>query len=96
MAVMPLRSRYPLLALAAMLSAGAAHAQPQPPATPAPIAGIPVNYDEAKVGNYTLARPADAGERQTRARRQDLERKAASGDRAAVRGKRIRAQPRPP
>jgi hypothetical protein len=54
---MPLRSRYPLLALAAMLSAGAANAQPHPPAAPAPIAGIPVNYDEAKVGNYTLPDP---------------------------------------
>jgi hypothetical protein len=54
---MPLRSRYPLLALAAMLSAAAANAQPQPPANPAPIAGIPVNYDEAKVGNYTLPDP---------------------------------------
>ena len=57
MAVMPLRSRYPLLALAAMLPAGAAYAQPQPPASPAAVAGIPVNYDEAKVGNYTLPDP---------------------------------------
>ncbi|HTX33865.1 MAG TPA: hypothetical protein VME43_02555 [Bryobacteraceae bacterium] len=54
---MPLRSRYPLLALAAMLPAGAAYAQPQPPASPAAVAGIPVNYDEAKVGNYTLPDP---------------------------------------
>ncbi|MGO9259048.1 MAG: acetylxylan esterase [Bryobacteraceae bacterium] len=54
---MPPRSRNPLLALAAMLSAGSVNAQPHPPANPAPIAGIPVNYDEAKVGNYTLPDP---------------------------------------
>jgi len=35
----------------------------EPPPTPAPkpapdvVAGIPVNYDEAKVGNYTLVDP---------------------------------------
>jgi hypothetical protein len=56
MAVMPLRSCDSLPALALFL-AGAALAQPQPPANPAPIAGIPVNYDESKVGNYTLPDP---------------------------------------
>lgn len=53
MAVM--RSAYPLFALAAILSA--AHAQSQPPADPKPIAGIPVNYEETKVGSYTLPDP---------------------------------------
>jgi hypothetical protein len=56
MAGMPQGSRYPLLALAAFLSAGA-HAQPQPPAAPAAVAGIPINYDETKVGSYTLPGP---------------------------------------
>ena len=46
-----------MLALAAMLSAGAVCAQPRPPADPKPVAGIPVNYDESKVGSYTLPEP---------------------------------------
>jgi hypothetical protein len=41
---------------AALLACGAAHAQTdRPPA--ANVAGIPVNYDEALVGNYTLPDP---------------------------------------
>jgi hypothetical protein len=56
MAVMPLRSRC-FLALAAVWTAGAAYAQPQPPVSPKPVAGIPVNYDESQVGDYTLPDP---------------------------------------
>ena len=44
-------------AWAALLAAGAAFAQPKPSAPPAVVAGIPVNYDEAKVGSYTLPDP---------------------------------------
>ena len=49
------RSFWPCAGLA--LLAGAAGAQPQPPASPAPVAGIPVNYDESKVGSYSLPDP---------------------------------------
>ena len=49
--------RCSLPVLAALFAAGAAFAQPQPPADPKPVAGIPVNYDEAKVGSYTLPDP---------------------------------------
>jgi hypothetical protein len=57
MAIMPFRFRALVLASAALLPAGAALAQPQPPADPKPVAGIPVNYDETKVGSYTLPDP---------------------------------------
>ena len=53
MSVMLLRSSC-FLALGAVC---AAYAQPQPPESPKPVAGIPVNYDESKVGNYTLPDP---------------------------------------
>ena len=46
--------------LAALLYANIAAAQPQPPAKEAPpteVAGIPVNYDESKVGVYKLCDP---------------------------------------
>src|ERR1700722_20917688 len=44
------------LGAAAGLCAQAPPPTPQAPAKPAPsvVAGIPVNYDEAKVGTYTL------------------------------------------
>ena len=50
--------RYRCLVL--LLSISAAHAQPATPAKKAPpseVAGIPVNYDEAKVGDYKLPDP---------------------------------------
>ena len=44
---------------AAILTCCAAHAQAgrAPAAPPANVAGIPVNYDEALTGNYTLPDP---------------------------------------
>ncbi len=45
------------LACAAAVISAAAYAQPAPPNRPADVAGIPVNYDEAKVGSYTLPDP---------------------------------------
>src|SRR5260370_27143418 len=56
-----MRLRYPiaLFAGAAILSCCAASAQnANPPAAPrSEVAGIPVNYDEAKVGTYQLPDP---------------------------------------
>lgn len=48
-----------LAAIAHRAPAQSAPAQPAPaqPAPPAVVAGIPVNYDEAKVGTYTLPDP---------------------------------------
>jgi hypothetical protein len=55
------RSRYLVLLAATTLAAHAQAPTPTAPATPAPdpkpVAGIPVNYDESKVGAYTLADP---------------------------------------
>src|ERR1700744_4115523 len=57
---MSLKNASPVCLL--ILSTLALHAQAPPP-TPAPkpapdvVAGIPVNYDEAKVGTYTLPDP---------------------------------------
>ena len=42
---------------AAVICAAMAYAQPAPPSRPAEVAGIPVNYDENKVGSYTLPDP---------------------------------------
>ena len=50
---MLLRFRH-ALPFAVLLPAFPAFAQPQPPADPKPVAGIAVNYDESKVGSYTL------------------------------------------
>ena len=47
---------YPTLSLCAQTPAPAPTAPP-PPAAPDVVAGIPVNYDEAKVGTYTLPDP---------------------------------------
>ncbi len=55
------RSRYLLLLAAATLAIHAQAPAPVAPATPPPdpkpVAGIPVNYDESKVGTYTLTDP---------------------------------------
>jgi hypothetical protein len=55
------RSRYLLLLAATTLALHAQAPTPVAPATPAPdpkpVAGIPVNYDESKVGTYTLVDP---------------------------------------
>ncbi len=75
-----------IASLSASLIAGAsliASAQaPAPPAKPAPdvIAGIPVNYDESKVGSYSLPDPLKAQQRKPGARCEDVDREAASGN----------------
>ncbi|MEP7272269.1 MAG: acetylxylan esterase [Acidobacteriota bacterium] len=51
---MPLRIRIPLCAI--LLFAGVIQSQPQN-APRSEVAGIPVNYDEARVGTYTLPDP---------------------------------------
>ena len=55
------RSRYLLLLAATTLAIHAQAPTPVAPATPPPdpkpVAGIPVNYDESKVGTYTLTDP---------------------------------------
>jgi len=38
----------------AMMGTANAQIPPTPPNLPADVAGIPVNYDETKVGTYTL------------------------------------------
>ena len=47
------------------------------------VAGIPVNYTEARVGNYTLPNPLMLLNGKAGARRQDLDQKAPAGNRAA-------------
>src|SRR5262249_26339389 len=44
-------------AAAALLVAAVAYAQTAPPSRAADVAGIPVNYDDAKAGDYTLPDP---------------------------------------
>jgi hypothetical protein len=58
---MPLHLRrlvkMPVAILCAFLNPSLAPAQPQPKAPPSEVAGIHVNYDEAKVGTYQLPDP---------------------------------------
>ncbi len=56
----------------------AARRTPQSP--PSVVAGIPVNYDEAKVGTYTLPDPLMLEQRQAGEECEDLVDKAAAGD----------------
>ncbi len=51
---------------------------PQTP--PSVVAGIPVNYDEAKVGDVHAGRSADAERRQAGEEREDVVDEAAAGD----------------
>ncbi len=54
---MPFRYRFASTALTAILLGGAAIGQAPRKAPPTEVAGIPVNYDEARVGTYTLPDP---------------------------------------
>ncbi len=66
-----------------------------PPNRPENVADIPVNYDESKVGTYTLPDPSPS-RRQARPRRKTWNDQTPPRDRQALRRTAVRPRPRPP